>query len=227
MAEQLHVLDKIPLQLPLGEIRRQLHLKKDQRWEEVKALIVTVEPIIQAKAVYRVCYIDENKDRTVTIQGVRLTSQVLATNLKSVQRVFPYVVTIGSEFVANLDAQEDLVVKFYLDVIGNVALTATRRYLEKELQRRYGLKGLSFMSPGSLPDWPVDEQCQLFALFGPAKIPIGVSLNPSCLMIPAKSVSGIYFPTEVHFSNCQLCDRENCPGRKAAYDPKKAAQFDL
>jgi len=44
-------------------------------------------------------------------------------------------------------------------------------------------------------------------------------------MIPAKSISGIYFPTEVPFFSCQLCDRKDCPGRKAVYDPKIAAEF--
>jgi len=222
---QLYTLDQITLDLPYGEIRRQLHMKKDQRWEEVKTLVQSVRPAIQAKALYRVCYIDEKQGHRVTIQGNCFTSHILAKNLAALERVFPYVVTIGSSFTERIDAADDLVKKYYIDVIGNVALSMTRMYLEKVLKERYGLTGMSFMSPGSLADWPVDEQRPLFALFGSGETPIGVSLNDSCLMIPAKSVSGIYFPTEVQFSNCQLCDRENCPGRKAAYDPKKVAEF--
>ena len=223
--ENMHILEKIPMALPFGEIRRQLHLKKDARWDEVKSLIQTVLPDIQAKAVYRVCYIDEKQDHNISIEGLRFKSRVLAKNLAAVERVFPFVVTIGSRYLDQMDAQDDLVVKYYLDVIGNIALSTARRYLEKSLQARYGLEGMSFMSPGSLTDWPLEEQRSLFALFGDGETPIGVSLNSSCLMIPAKSISGIYFPTEIPFISCQLCERKDCPSRKAVYDPKIKAEF--
>jgi hypothetical protein len=224
--ENVHILEKIPLDLPFGEIRRQLHLKNDDaRWDEVKNLIQAVLPDIDAKAVYRVCYIDDKQDHIIGIDGVCFNSRVLAKNLTAVERVFPFVVTIGSSYLEQMDAQEDLVVKYYLDVIGNIALSTARRYFEKSLQARYGLEGMSFMSPGSLTDWPLEEQRPLFALFGDGETPIGVSLNSSCLMIPSKSVSGIYFPTEVPFISCQLCDRKDCPSRKAAYDRKIKAEF--
>ena len=225
LEEKMHILEKIPLSLPFGEIRRQLHLKRGARWDEVKTLIQTVLPDIRAKAVYRVCYIDEKQDQLIGIDGVRFRSRVLAKNLAAVERVFPFVVTIGSHYLEQMDAQKDLVVKYYLDVIGNIALSNVRNYLEQTLQAGYGLEGMSYMSPGSLTDWPLEEQRPLFALFGDGKTPINVSLNSSCLMIPAKSVSGIYFPTEVPFISCQLCDRKDCPSRKAAYDPKIEAGF--
>lgn len=220
-----HILEQIPLALPSGDIRRQLHLDKDDRWDEVEHLIQTVLPDIQAKAVYRVCYIDEKRNDIIVMDGARFRSRVLAKNLAVVERAFPFVVTIGSRYMVQADAQTDLVLKYYLDVIGNIALSSARKYLEQSLQTRYGLEGMSFMSPGSLADWPLEEQRPLFALFGDGKTPIGVSLNSSCMMIPAKSVSGIYFPTEVPFTSCQLCERKDCPGRKAAYDPKSAAKF--
>lgn len=222
---KMHILEQIPLDLPLGEIKRQLHLKKGEHWDEVKALVKTALPAIQAKAVYRVCYIDEKQADAIGIDGVRFISRVLAKNLAAVERVFPYVVTVGSHYMAQVDAQEDLVVKYYLDVIGNVALSSARKYLEKTLQKGYGLEGMSFMSPGSLTDWPLEEQRPLFALFGDGETPIGVSLNSSCLMIPAKSVSGIYFPTDIPFISCQLCDRKGCPGRRTAYDIKIAGKY--
>jgi len=225
--KKLHILDQIPLDLPLGEIRRQLHLKKDQRWDEVKDLIQTVLPDIQAQAVYRVCYIDEKRDDSIDIDGVCFNSRVLAINLAAVERVFPFVITIGSHYLAQVDAREDLVVKYFLDVIGNVAVSAARKSLEKSLRIRFGLEGMSFMSPGSLEDWPLEEQRPLFSLFGDGQTPIGVTLNSSCLMIPAKSESGIYFPTEVPFISCQLCERKDCPGRKAAYDSKIKSEYEI
>lgn len=223
---QPYILEDIPIDIPFGEVRRQLHMKKDERWDAVKTLVQSSLAFMKPKAMYRVCFIDEKISPSIIIQGIRFTSKILVKNLMELERVFPYVVTIGKEFAEYLDAEDDMLKNFYLDVVANVALTTARRYLEKHLQKRYGLSGMSFMSPGSLADWPVDQQRPLFALFGEGETPIGVTLNDSCLMLPAKSVSGIYFPTEVHFSNCQLCDRENCPGRKAAYDSKVALEYE-
>jgi hypothetical protein len=47
------------------------------------------------------------------------------------------------------------------------------------------------------------------------------------LMLPAKSESGIFFPSETTFLNCQLCPRQNCEGRKAAFDLKMARDYGL
>ena len=91
------------------------------------------------------------------------------------------------------------------------------------LLKSIGAKGISISTKGRLLSTIVI--ISLFALFGDGQTPIGVSLTSSCLMIPAKSISGIYFPTEVPFFSCQLCDRKDCPGRKAVYDPKVAAEF--
>jgi hypothetical protein len=45
-----------------------------------------------------------------------------------------------------------------------------------------------------------------------------VELTDSFLMIPNKTVSGIYFPTERDFRTCQVCHREKCPNRRAPFD---------
>ena len=81
------------------------------------------------------------------------------------------------------------------------------------------------MSPGSLPDWPIEEQKKLFALLGDVQGVLGVRLNESLLMLPRKSVSGLFFPTEISFYSCQLCPRSNCEARKAAYNEDKAKEY--
>ena len=83
------------------------------------------------------------------------------------------------------------------------------------------------MSPGSLADWPIEEQRPLFNILGDVDAAIGVKLSESLLMIPNKSLSGMYFPTEVRFFNCQLCPREQCPGRKAKYSEKMAKEYGI
>jgi hypothetical protein len=74
------------------------------------------------------------------------------------------------------------------------------------------------MSPGVFPDWPIKQQRPLFELLGDPHEAIGVQLLKSCFMVPTQSTSGIIFPTEVDFVNCQLCATEYCPGRRLPYD---------
>ena len=76
------------------------------------------------------------------------------------------------------------------------------------------------MNPGSLEDWPIQQQTQVFELLGDPLRDVGVRLTDSFLMVPIKSVSGIRYPTETSFESCQLCPREKCTGRRAPYDPE-------
>ena len=78
-------------------------------------------------------------------------------------------------------------------------------------------KNISSLNPGSLKEWPITGQVPLFELLGGVTEDIGVVLSDSLLMSPVKSVSGIMFQSEEAYENCQLCPRENCPGRRAPY----------
>lgn len=223
----MEILDNIPMSIPAEEIKQKLHIKQNRQWQEVQQLLEVAKPLIEAKAVYKVCYIDEKLTDAVVIDGVRFTSRVLRKNLDEVQRVFPYVVTIGDVLMQKARESNDLLKQYYLDSIGNVALTVARKYLEDHLRTRYGLDGMSRMSPGSLADWPIQEQKPLFSIFGDVEASIGVRLAKNLLMIPQKSVSGIYFATEISFYSCQLCPRQRCPSRKAGYDEKLAQAYGI
>ncbi len=185
------------------------------------------EPLIDAKAVYQVSYIGQRGGNTVEVNGVKFSSRVLRVNLEKIERVFPYIITIGNALEDRATSSSDLLRQFYLETIGDMALRSSRRYVEEYLKRHFGLGQLSRMSPGSLQDWPVTEQKPLFSLLGNVKELIGVTLTESMLMIPRKSVSGIFFPTEVKFFSCQLCPREGCPGRKAPYDESLREKYGL
>lgn len=195
--------------------------------DQVQGLVEAAQPLIKARAAYKVSYVEEKVEDAVTIDGIRLRSRVLRKNLDRVWRVFPYVVTIGNQLEQEAGARNDLLEKYYFDTIGNIALIKARKYLEDRLRSRYALEGMSYMSPGSLKDWPIEEQQPLFSILGDVEASIGVSLNKSLLMIPRKSVSGIYFPTEITFYSCQLCSRERCEARKARYNEKLAREYGI
>jgi len=217
-------LEAIPLEIDVEDVKKRL---RSGDWEHVQTLLGFAKPLISFGAVYGVCYVEEKLENAVVIDGVRFGSRVLRKNLENVGRVFPYVVTIGKELDRKADACSDFLERYYLDAIGNVAIGKARKYLEDHLRSRFALTGLSFMSPGSLGDWPIEEQRPLFSILKGAETSIGVELTESFLMIPRKSISGIYFPTEVTFYNCQLCPRPKCEGRKARYNEGMAKEYGI
>jgi len=224
----MKVLDNIPFRLNLEEVKRELHLnKKESSSINVQELIKEAESLIIARSIYRVSYIDKKGKDIVRINGVAFSSRVLRVNLEKVERVFPYIITIGKELEDNASQSGDLLKQFYLETLGDMALYSSMQHLEKHLKSQYGLDKLANMNPGSLKDWPITEQKLLFSLFQDMEGQIGVKLTENMLMIPRKSISGIYFPTEVNFFSCQLCPRERCQAREAPYDKSLREKYRL
>jgi hypothetical protein len=171
--------------------------------------------MIAPRAVYEVAFVGARGEGTVEIGGVTMASPVLRGQLDGVNKVFPFIVTVGPALERAAGAQDDLLKQYYLEEMANLALEKSAAWLAAEIEARFELGPVSSLSPGSLTDWPITEQPKLFSLLGDAERAVGVRLTDSMLMIPRKSISGIFFPSEEGFSACQLCDRERCPGRKA------------
>jgi hypothetical protein len=220
----MEILENLTPQINLEAVRKSLRIDDAQL---AQRLIDKAKSLIEPKAAFELCYIDEKLPDAVIVNGLRLESKVLRKNLDAVERIFPYVVSLGSALEQATGKMSDILEAYYLDAIGNIALTAVRKQLEDHLCNKFALKKISFMSPGSLQEWPIEAQSQLFQLLPGLEASIGVHLNKSLLMIPTKSVSGIYFQTEVSFFSCQLCQRGKCPGRKARYDKKLARDFGI
>jgi len=217
----MEVLNDIVFQLDIDTLLARLHIdKKSEDAKDVQHLLQSAASVARPKAIYEVSYIQDKGHNTVNIGGVTFTSRVLRLNLDKVERVFPYIATCGRELDEIAIATDDFMRQFWLDTIKEMALGASIKYLDDYLKRRYALGQVSKMNPGSGAKdlWPIEEQKQLFSIFGNVKDLIGVELTDSFLMVPNKSVSGIYFPTEIRFQSCQLCPREVCSGRQAPYD---------
>ncbi len=215
----MELLDNIVVQIDPEKVLKRLHLDKEKHLEEIQELTEIAHSLIAPRVVYEVSYVTYKNEDTVEIDGVRFTSRVLRVNLDKINRVFPYIMTIGKELENKATSIGNIMEQFYLETIGNIALDHIGEHFEEHLERKYRLgKKISEMNPGSLEDWPITQQKQLFSIFGNVEDLIGVKLTDSFLMIPRKSVSGIYFPTEVMFYSCQLCQRKNCEERQAPYD---------
>lgn len=222
----MEIIDRIPVNLSAGQVLRHLHLDEDGKYAgDVQELVEMTQPLIHPKAVYDVCYIDRKDNGSVEINGVTFTSRVLRANLDKVERVFPYIVTCGTEVESVEVESDDLMGKFVLDTIKQMALRVAAGHLRKHIEEKFRPGKMSSMNPGSLEDWPISEQKQLFSIFGDVESLIGVRLTDTFLMLPLKSISGVYFPKEIKFVSCQLCPRERCSGRRAPYDEELKKQY--
>jgi len=218
----MEVLKKIPFALDLDALLSKVRVDKDSEdAADLRALADVAVRAARPKAIYKLAYVrDEGEDR-IAVDAAVFTSRVLRANLDGVERVFPYVCTCGAELdEAALPAGGGLLTEFWFDTIKEMALRAASGFLRKHLKEQFAVEKMSSMNPGSGPHdtWPIEQQKELFSIFGDVENAIGVRLTDSCLMIPNKSHSGILFPTEISFETCRLCPRSGCPSRRAAYD---------
>lgn len=220
-ATKIHVLDAIPFELDVQALQKHLHIRPaSSSGRELERLLDEARRLARPRALYRIAYISERGEDWVDIEGRRFNSRVLRVNLESAHRVFATLATCGLEMQEWADGIDDLLLRFWAETIKEAALYCAVRALEADIDQRYQPGKTAYMSPGSLKDWPIEQQQVLFDLYETRQAEIGVRLTGSMLMIPTKTVSGMRFPTEVSFASCQLCPRENCPNRRAPYEPE-------
>ena len=218
------VIDTIPFEPDRAALVKRLRVKDGSAYlADLQRLVDEAQAVARPKALYKVAFIDDRGDDYVVVDGVRLSSRVLCVNLEPVHRVFPYIATCGVELDAWAHAQNDMLYKYWADVIKEIAVREAAQVLFEHMTEKYGLGKMAVMSPGSLDDWPMPQQRPLFTILGDVEGAIGVQLSDSFVMTPNKSLSGLRFATERQdwrddFASCQLCPRENCPGRRAPYD---------
>lgn len=215
----MDILTNLPVEYNLKEVLSRLHVSPNSEdADEVQQLLAQVQAVVNPKAVCDICYVGERTNNTVEFGSVLFTSRVLQVNLAQAHRVFPYIATCGREFDQVPGVAGDPLREYWLDELRIMALRAAAAQVKEHIERKYRPGKISSMSPGSLKDWPISQQQQLFSLFDNVEEAIGVKLTDSFLMVPMKSLSGVYFPTETSFESCRLCPREDCPGRQAPYD---------
>lgn len=219
------ILDPLAFELDLPKLLIALRIRPgSSRVTEVERLAEEARLIARPRVIYKLAFVETKEDEAVVIGGIRFASRVLRVNLEGLNRVFAYVCTSGQELESWAEGQADILMRFWADAINQAVLGAATTHFRAHLLERFAIEQVSTMNPGSLADWPLREQRPLFALLGDVQAAIGVELTPSLLMTPTKSVSGILFPTVETFASCQLCPREECPNRRAVYDPLLFAQ---
>jgi hypothetical protein len=219
------IIDQIPFKPDEKALFSELHIRENSlSARQVAAMLGQAQTIARPKAIYHLALVEPIGNDEVLLDGVKFKSRIMRVNLENIHRVFAYVASCGREIYEWALSFDDPLERFWADAIMVAALGNAADALCAHLRERYQPGAMSAMNPGSLPDWPMTEQIPLFGLLGNVSEAIGVTLTDSLLMVPTKSVSGVYFPTESGYANCQLCPREKCPNRRAVYDPDLFAE---
>ncbi|MDP8322097.1 MAG: vitamin B12 dependent-methionine synthase activation domain-containing protein [Candidatus Stygibacter australis] len=119
--------------------------------------------------------------------------RIIIDQLQNVTTLALFIATLGNKFdqYVSLNKQIDLLKAYIIDTIGSLMVEKAVDLLEQQisdLALTRKVKCSNRFSPGYC-QWDVEEQLQLFDLL-PAEYN-WVTLQPSCLMTPLKSVSGI------------------------------------
>ncbi|MCR6546185.1 vitamin B12 dependent methionine synthase [Dehalobacterium formicoaceticum] len=211
---------QIPCAIDREDLLARLHIKPDSSYiGKVDQLIDEALKIGNPKIAYKLAFVDDKGDDFVVIEGIRFSSRILRVNMEDTFKAVPFVVTCGTELADWAQGYPDTFDNYIADGVMEAVLRSALEKSYARIDEEFNLGHAANMNPGSLPEWPLTEQEPLFQLLGDVQGLIGVELKSSFLMSPIKTESGIRFPKEGTFYNCQLCSREdNCPGRKAPFD---------
>jgi hypothetical protein len=134
-----------------------------------------------------------------------------------------YIITLGNQvdrFINEESRSGDTLATIIMDAITTSLLEVLGDFVGEKIKKE-GIEEQNWSStctysPGQYK-WTIKEQKKIFNMVDGKRI--GVELNQSYLMIPFKSVSGVYgFGPEDRIDKtrvaCDLCPRQNCIGRR-------------
>jgi len=213
-------IDDISLDLDPAGLLRTLRLENSHEYMElVTGLAEDASGMRGPRAAFLRAYVEERGEDFVTMNGVRFESRVLAVNLSKIHKAYPFLATCGNELGEWADSFAHPLERLIAEAIRGQGLLAAMAELDRRIGLELGHGELSMMNPGSIPDWPLEQQRPLLELLAGAAGKTGVRIKDDLFMDPPLTVSGIKFASESRFESCMLCSREDCPGRRADYDP--------
>ncbi len=179
---------------------------------------------IAAKAIYGSFEIEKVEEDLVYFKSGNIFNGPHISKILTGSRTATlYIYTLGSRVdrIINAESQSgDILAAIIMDTITTSLLGILGGFVGEKIKKE-GIKHKSWgstctYSPGQYK-WTIEEQKKIFEMIDGKRI--GVELNKSYLMIPFKSVSGVYgFGPESSINKtrvaCDLCPRENCIGRR-------------
>jgi hypothetical protein len=204
---------RIPVELTAEEFAALCRIKTDSSaFEMLEETYPLIKQYGAPRAIIRWANVDGIEEDRTTIEGVTFRSKVVADKLKDTPRVFLSVITAGEGLENSGEFDDDP----FLNTYNGALLFLASGYVIRCMKEQFGFDGSSTLNPGSLPDWPIKNNFELFRMIGGVD-EIGVSLNEAGYIKPWNSVSHIHFSGD-GYQNCSLCKREGCIGRRAKFD---------
>ena len=180
------------------------------------------ERLMAPRLVYRAAPVEERGADLLVAGGERLAIPQIGRLWGPIEAVGAGVCTVGEAIetrVRELFDAREFPLAVMLDSVGSAAAENLAEYANDLLCQAAlpeGLKVTNRVSPG-YAGWDTAEQVRLFRLC-PGE-PIGVALNESCVMTPAKSISwlvglGPEARVDHYFAQCRRCWMRDCAYRR-------------
>lgn len=148
------------------------------------AVLYTAKPIVHAK-----------NSSLVLKDNISFIGRRLSRAMRKCTDATLFIATVGNTFdrrVKDLMRKRQFSRAYIYDAIGSVAAEKTAELFQTVYDEKVEKKGKTTtlrFSPGYC-DWSLEEQRKLFQVLDSTQI--DVTLSPTCLMKPRKSVSGIF-----------------------------------
>jgi hypothetical protein len=165
--------------------------------EAAQAMAALAETLVEPQGILQRVPVRsvETEGAVLVADGVRFQSRALARLLRGAREVFLILLTLGPKLENRAQAlmgEEQFLEALLLDTAGWVAMDALAKAVRGHLAAEVSARGMRLthrMAPG-YADWGLEEQRALFSAFGEDILP--VQLTEACVMLPRKSISGIY-----------------------------------
>jgi hypothetical protein len=165
--------------------------------ERARQMAALAESLVEPRGWMRQVSVDAvGPEGSVQLAGdLEFQSRGLARLMRGAAEAVLVVLTIGPALERRAQAlidSEELVEGLLLDTAGWAAIDALTRDLRGRLRaqaRARSQRLTARMAPG-FDDWGLEQQRVLFAAFGEGDL--SVRLTEACVMLPRKSVSGVY-----------------------------------
>lgn len=187
------ILENIDISFDLDAIAAPAHIRKGSSlYRKMETAIPNAQQTVKPKAVVKICNVDSVQNGITSINGVDIKSSSISEKLHAGDKIFLYVVTAG-DAPGDID---DAIDGYIMYVLESAALAQGCQAVKKHLQGEYRYKEMGFFEPGSLPDWPIENNKVIFEMIGTVTQDIGVSLKSSHFMKPNNTLSGIMFAAD-------------------------------
>jgi len=223
MSGKTFEIDFNDLKITSSQIEAVLGYKEEEDRELVRGLIeeilIECRTITSIKAQYEIFkevkFNPELKSVIIDSKNFQVKKIVYA-QLKKSDTVALFICTAGAEIGIRSQIamkERDFLRGYLYDVAGSEIVEVAADILQDELKHTLlesGRKITNRYSPGYC-GWDVAEQHKLFGFF-PDNF-CGISLTPSALMYPVKSVSGIIGAgkdVKLNPYTCKMCDMKDC-----------------